>query len=263
MSMSVGSSSSALSYIQSLLQSLANTAGNVAGVGPIGDMLASAATDGAAGTNAQSSASTGSFGPAPPPFQNGTMAALIALQGQNTNGAGGAQSLFSTLDSDGDGKISQTELETALGKANVSSSSADQLFARLDRNGDGSIDQGELTSALKRGHGHHHHMNAGGAGDPDGDGDQGGLASLLNSASASGAKTQTATNADGSSTTTISYADGSTVTLTTPAAGGTSTDSGATGQVTAKNGGINLIEQLIKMQAQLVSQQGASVSALA
>ena len=152
MSMSVGSSSSALSYIQSLLQSLANTAGNVAGVGPLGDMLASASTDGAAGTNAQSSASTGSFGPAPPPFQNGTMAALIALQGQNTNGAGGAQSLFSSLDSDGDGKISQTELETALGKANVSSASADQLFARLDRNGDGSrrVDRLEGAQVLAK-----------------------------------------------------------------------------------------------------------------
>ena len=106
----------------------------------------------------------------------------------------------------------------------------------------------------------------GGAGDADGDGDQSGLASLLNSTSASGAKTQTATNADGSSTTTISYADGSTVTLTTPAAAAERRVDGqrrdrSNGR--RSSGGINLIEQLIKMQAQLVSQQGASVSALA
>jgi len=258
MSMSVGSSSDALSYIQSLLQSLANTAGNVAGVGSIGDMFAGASTDGASGSPTQSGTSTSAFGPAPPPFQNGTMAALIALQGQNTTGAGGAQSLFGKLDSDGDGAVSKSEFEDALGQSGVDTSSADALFGKLDQNGDGSIDQGELTSATKRGHGHHHHhMNA--------DGDQGGFASLLDSTSASGAKTQTATNADGSSTTTISYADGSTVTLTTPAAptGGASTDSGSSTQAAAKSGGINLIEQLIKMQAQLGSQQGTTVSALA
>jgi hypothetical protein len=258
MSMSVGSSSDALSYIQSLLQSLANTAGNVAGVGSIGDMFAGASTDGASGSPTQSGTSTSAFGPAPPPFQNGTMAALIALQGQNTTGAGGAQSLFGKLDSDGDGAVSKSEFEGALGQSGVDTSSADALFGKLDQNGDGSIDQGELTSATKRGHGHHHHhMNA--------DGDQGGFASLLDSTSASGAKTQTATNADGSSTTTISYADGSTVTLTTPAAptGGASTDSGSSTQAAAKSGGINLIEQLIKMQAQLGSQQGTTVSALA
>ena len=258
MSMSVGSSSDALSYIESLLQSLANTAGNVAGVGSIGDMFAGASTDGASGSPTQSGTSTSAFGPAPPPFQNGTMAALIALQGQNTTGAGGAQSLFGKLDSDGDGAVSKSEFEGALGQSGVDTSSADALFSKLDQNGDGSIDQGELTSATKRGHGHHHHhMNA--------DGDQGGLASLLDSTSASGAKTQTATNADGSSTTTISYADGSTVTLTTPAAptGGASTDSGSSTQAAAKSGGINLIEQLIKMQAQLGSQQGTTVSALA
>ena len=121
MSMSVGSSSDALSYIQSLLQSLANTAGNVAGVGPLGDMFAGASADGSTGSGAQSATPSSTFGPAPPPFQNGTMAALIALQGQGqgANGAGSAQSLFSTLDSDGDGSISKSELETALGKSGV------------------------------------------------------------------------------------------------------------------------------------------------
>ena len=255
MAISATSSSDALTYLQSLLQTAGNLAGNAAGVGPVGDWMASAGTGGSQTAGAASPGQQ-TFGMAPPPFKDGTMAALIALKGQDTGGS--AQSLFAKLDTAGDGKVSQSELETGLSPSGVDTSGADALFSKLDQNGDGSIDQGELTSATKRGHGHHHHhMNA--------DGDQGGLASLLDSTSASGAKTQTATNADGSSTTTISYADGSTVTLTTPAAptGGASTDSGSSTQAAAKSGGINLIEQLIKMQAQLGSRQGTTVSALA
>jgi hypothetical protein len=254
MSISVGSSSDALSYIQSLLQSVGNVAGNAAGVGPVGDWLASAvdsAKQGASGATAAPQA----FGMAPPPFQDGTMAALIALKGQDAGGS--VQSLFSKLDTDGDGKISQSELETALGSSGVDASRADALFTKLDRDGDGGIGQGELTSALRRGHGrhHHHHMDAiAGGGN--------GLSSLLD---ATGAKTQTASNADGSSTTTITYADGSTVTMTTPAAqaSGSSSDSASTTQTAANTTPINLIEQLIKMQAQLVARQGATVSAVA
>ena len=81
------------------------------------------------------------------------MAALISLQGQPATGIG-AQSpsqLFAKLDTDGDGQISQSEFETALGADGVDTSSADALFAKLDANGDGSISQSELASA-KRGH---------------------------------------------------------------------------------------------------------------
>ena len=264
MSISATSSSDALSYLQSLLQTAGNLAGNAAGVGPVGDWMASASTSGSQAPGA-ASAGPQAFGMAPPPFPDGTMAALIALKSQDTsgaNGTGGAQSLFTKLDTDGDGKVSQSELESALSGSGVDSSSADALFSKLDRNGDGSIDQGELTSATRRGHGHHHHgMAAGGAGGGDG----GSADSLLNATGADGAKTQTATNADGSSTTTITYADGSTVTMTTPAAqaSGSTSGNGGTTQAAANASPVNLIEQLIKMQAQLIGQQSASVSTIA
>ena len=77
------------------------------------------------------------------------MAALISLQGQSATGIG-AQSpsqLFAKLDTDGDGQISQSEFESALGAAGVDTSTADALFAKLDANGDGSISQSELAKA--------------------------------------------------------------------------------------------------------------------
>ena len=249
MSFAIGSSSDALSTIQSLLQSVGNAAGNAAGVGPVGDWLASA---GKGASTAAGGAAAGKqpFGMAPPPFPDGTMAALIALKGQDTtgaNGTGSAQGLFAKLDTDGDGKVSQSELEGALSPSGVDTSSADALFSKLDRNGDGAIDAGELTSATRRGHGRHHHQMAAGGAD-----------SLLNATGADGAKTQTATNADGSSTTTITYADGSTVTMTTPAAKAAATSS----QAAPTASPVNMIEQLIKLQAQLIAKQGASVSAV-
>lgn len=251
MSMSVGSTSDALANLGSLLQSVANTAGRVAGVGPVGDFLAGIAKSASGSSGAAPSAQA--FGMAPQPFPDNTMAALIALKGQDTGGS--AQSPFATLDTDGDGGISKSELENALGSSGVDQSSADALFAKLDRNGDGSVDQGELTSALRRGHGRHH-MAAGGSG-----GGQG-IDALLNATGADGSKSTTATNADGSTSTTITYADGSTVTMTTPAAAtnGASSDGSSS---SSNKSSANLIEQLVKMQAQLVSQQGATVSAIA
>jgi hypothetical protein len=267
MSMSVNSTSNALSYIQTLLQSMSSGIGGATSADPLDNLSQLFAGSSADGSTNQTSTSTNAFGPSPPPFPNGTMAALIALQGQGANGAGGPQSLFSQLDTDGDGSISKSEFEGALSQSGVDTSSADALFAKLDQNGDGSVSQSELSSAAHRGHGHGHdghHMEAGGSGGAQGGGDQG-LSSLLNATGADGAQTQTATNADGSSTTTITYADGSTVTMTTPAAqqsDGTSGD-GNNGQTAGGSGSNNLLEQLIKLQAQLISQQGASVSAVA
>src|SRR6185437_2916841 len=222
MSMSVNSTSNALSYIQNLLQSMSSGVGGAASTDPLDNLSQLFSGSPANGSTNQSSTSN-AFGPSPPPFSSGTMAALMALQGQGANGAngasgsGGAQGLFSQLDTDGDGSVSKTEFESALGQSGVDTSSADALFSKLDQNGDGSVSQSELSSSAHRGHGHGHghHMEASGSG---GGGDQGGLASLLNSTSANGASTQTESNSDGSSTTTITYADGSTVTMTTPAA---------------------------------------------
>jgi hypothetical protein len=261
--MLVNSTSNALSYIQNLLQSMSSGVGGAASTDPLDNLsqlLSGSPDDGSTNQTSTSNA----FGPSPPPFSSGTMAALMTLQGQGANGAGGPQGLFSQLDTDGDGSVSKSEFEGALGQSGVDTSSADALFAKLDQNGDGSVSQSELSSSAHRGHGHGgHHMDAGSSGGAQG-GDQG-LSALLNASGADGAQTQTATNSDGSATTTVTYADGSTVTMTTPAAqaaGDTSGD-GTNGQTADGANSKNLIQQLIRLQAQLVSQQGASVSAMA
>jgi hypothetical protein len=100
------------------------------------------------------------FRPAPPPLQSDTMAALLALKGQDPGGS--ARTLFAKLDKDGDGTISPSELQAASGASGTESdgTSAAALFDALDRNGDGGIDKGELTSALRRGHGRRRHAAA-------------------------------------------------------------------------------------------------------
>lgn len=82
------------------------------------------------------------------------------------------------------------------------------------------------------------------------------VASLMNSTSADGSKSQSTTNSDGSTTTTITYADGSTVSTTTLAASQNGETSG--GASTPNRG--NLLEQLIKMQAMLTSPAGTTAA---
>ena len=140
------------------------------------------------------------------------------MQGQPASGSTTPSSLFAKLDTNGDGPISKTEFESALGSAGVSTGSADALFNKLDTNGDGSISQSELAKA-QHGHGHHHHhMDSDQAqGSGQSSQSQNPLDSLLSSVGANGATSKTVTNPDGSSTTTISYADGSSIDMNTPA----------------------------------------------
>lgn len=170
--------------------------------------------------------------PAGGPLDSGTLATLISLQGQS--GPGG--SLFATIDTDSNGSISKSEFESALAGAGVDTNSADNVFTRLDADGDGSISQSELSSRA----GYHHRQHAVGTG----------ASWLLNAVGAEGATTQTTTNANNSTTTTISYTDGSTVSTTTPASGGSATPN------------VNLLEQLIKLQAQLVSPPTGTTTAV-
>jgi hypothetical protein len=259
MSMSVGASSNALSYLQSLLGQSTSGAGDAAGSDPLSALLQSLsgasqpATAPAIQPATQSGASPGAG------FSANTMAALISLQGEQANGvtAASPSALFAKLDSNGDGQISKSEFETALSGVGVGTSSADALFAKLDSNGDGEISQSELTSA-RPSHGHHHHAHGGGKG--GGSSAQSGIDSLLSAAGADGATTQTATNADGSTTTTITYADGSTIASTSPAAAaGSGTASGGTGNPSSGN----LLAQLTQLQSQLIAAAKSTVSAVA
>ncbi len=102
-----------------------------------------------------------------------TMSALIAAQGDTTNTtptnpSDALQDLFSQIDANGDGSITKTEFENALGAGGTNTAAADKVFGELDTNGDGSVSLDEVKSALQGAGGHHgghgHHMHAHGAG---------------------------------------------------------------------------------------------------
>jgi Ca2+-binding EF-hand superfamily protein len=106
-------------------------------------------------------------------FSDRVQAQLIGYQAQGWPGAsrtqpGGqlAQSLFSQIDVNGDGSISQTELEQAVTKAGGTKEAADALYAKLDPNGTGSVGQQQLAQSLFQVFPHHHHHRHGGETSP-------------------------------------------------------------------------------------------------
>jgi hypothetical protein len=196
-----------------------------------------------------------------------TMSALLAAQGQPSTGSttsastspsNALQDLFSQIDANGDGQISKSEFENALGAGGTNVAQADNVFNKLDANGNGSVSLNELTSALKGagGKGHHQHVASSGAAD-DATGDAtgtggtsasgtstGGSSSDVLLQALQGASSTSVTNSDGSTSTSVTYADGSKVTMTSPAA--TTSSSTATSSY-------NMIEQMIQREAQAIS----------
>ncbi|HXC53873.1 MAG TPA: hypothetical protein VNU97_01135 [Rhizomicrobium sp.] len=77
--------------------------------------------------------------------------------------------LMSAIDGDGDGEISQSEMETYIQKQGGTKDQADSLFSALNQGNSGNLTQGQLAGDLQnaqsaqaqapagRGHGHHHH----------------------------------------------------------------------------------------------------------
>ncbi len=106
----IGAAGGALSILSSLLQS--SSAGNTksAGSNPLSSL--GQALSGNSGTQPQAVAGSGQGAAS---LSSGTLATLIALQGQD--GANAAGRPVRALDADGDGKISKSEFESALGKA--------------------------------------------------------------------------------------------------------------------------------------------------
>jgi len=190
-----------------------------------------------------------------------TMSALIAAQSQSgatpsapTDPSSALKDLFSQIDGNGDGQISKSEFENALGAGGTNLAQADDVFNKLDTSGDGSVSLDELSKALKgAGHGGHHH-HAEGSGDAGSSTDTSGSSTDPLAQALAGASGNSVTNTDGSTTTSITYADGSKVTLTTPAA--STASSSATSSY-------NLIEQLIQREAQALSASGASSLSIA
>ena len=95
-----------------------------------------------------------------------TMSALLDAQSQSSAGSTTSASksrssalkdLFAQIDGDGDGKVTKSEFEEALGAGGTNLAQADSVFGKLDKDGDGSVSLAELASALKGAKGHHHH----------------------------------------------------------------------------------------------------------
>jgi Ca2+-binding EF-hand superfamily protein len=260
----LGAASYALDALQSLLSSKPSSAQTTgfgqASTNPF-DVSTSAAPS---GNPARVSGATG-FSQISP----ATMSALLAAQSQPsaatnsplTSPSSALQNLFSLLNTNGDGQVSKSEFENALGAGGTNTAQADSVFSKLDTNGDGSVSLSELSSALKGagGKSHHHHAHAGGSG---GSGDSTAAGGAANSNSSGGpgsdallqalqgASSTSVTNSDGSTTTSVTYADGSKVTMTSPAA--TTSSSSATSSY-------NIIEQMIQREAQAIS-SGATAS---
>jgi Ca2+-binding EF-hand superfamily protein len=179
-----------------------------------------------------------------------TMSALLAAQSQSGTTASlpmsrsdALKDLFAQIDGDGDGKITKSEFESALGAGGTNIAEADDVFGKLDKDGDGSVSLEEMSSALKGGKGHHHghhHMTS--------EADDGTQSDPLLQA-LQGATSTSSTNSDGSVTTSLTYADGSKVTMTSAAS------AGASGTAVSS---YNFIEQLIQRQSSLISAQASS-----
>ncbi|MBR1279678.1 EF-hand domain-containing protein [Bradyrhizobium sp. AUGA SZCCT0283] len=179
-----------------------------------------------------------------------TMSALLDAQSQSSaastttaskSRSAALKDLFAQIDGDGDGKITKSEFEEALGAGGTNLAQAQSVFGELDSDGDGSVSVKELASALRLDKKHHH------------DSDEATGASAVSSDPFSqaqqGASTTSVTNSDGSVTTSLTYADGSKVTMTSAA--GKSSSASATSSY-------NFIEQMIQRQAQAISSAATS-----
>ena len=251
MLLALGAASSALDLVNSLTSSKSSSAKST-GVkqGPSNPFDVSG---GSTTTSASSTPSSGSSGFSQ--ISPATMSALLAAQSQSSAGATTSAStsrsdalknLFAQIDADGDGKLSKSEFETALGAGGTNIAQADDVFGKMDKNGDGSVSLDEMTSALKGGRGHRHHHHVAGS---DGSGATGGSGSDPLLQALQGASSTSVSNSDGSTTTSLTYADGSKVTMTSPAA------NAASGAATSS---YNFIEQMIAREAKAISSAAAA-----
>lgn len=149
--------------------------------------LASASSTTSSSSSSTTTASVGGFQqalpgdtkksltPPPTPTLNGDiLSALIALQAQtgsptsaSTSGDGSSpvQQLFSAMDSDGDGEVSQSEMESYIEKQGGTQAQADALYNALDRgNSSGGISENQMQAAAqtRQATHHHHHHSMGG-----------------------------------------------------------------------------------------------------
>lgn len=238
MFLALGAASSAIDALKALTSSKSSSAQST-GAGQNAKSPFDLLPSGSQSSVGSSSGSGGGYAQISPE----TMSALLDAQSQSSSGATTAsksrfnalKDLFAQIDGDGDGKITKSEFEEALGAGGTNLDNADNVFGKLDKDGDGSVSLKELASALRPRGDHGHRDDANGVG---------GSGSDPFSQALQGASTTSVTNSDGSVTTSLTYADGSKVTMTT-AAGGTTSG--------AATSSYNFIEQMIQRQAQATS----------
>jgi len=165
-----------MQYIYAQMQALMGSlASEVAGIAPPdGQDLPTGSA------NSSSSSTTAAATTAPPPapttpssqFSSGLLSSLISLQSNPPSVSDVANAVISSVDTNGDGEISLSEFENALGggssntastssaSSSASSSAASTAsaedtvlaagFAKLDTNGDGEISASELTTEIQK-----------------------------------------------------------------------------------------------------------------
>jgi len=235
MLLALGAASSALDVLKSLTSKSSSPPSTGLSQDPTNLFDLSGGASASASTATSSSSGSSRISPA-------TMSALLAAQGQSSAGTTSASTsrsdalkdLFSQLDADGDGKISKTEFESALGAGGTNIAKADDVFGKLDKDGNGSVSLDEMSSALKGAGKGRSHRHAGGSDNA--------LQQALQ-----GASSTSVTNSDGSITTSLTYADGSKVTMTS-AAGASSTATSS----------YNFLEQMIAREAKAISSTSAA-----
>jgi Ca2+-binding EF-hand superfamily protein len=95
--------------------------------------------------------------------------ATTAAASSSSAGSSPLDQLFNAMDSNGDGTVSQSEMETYLGQQGATTGQADAVYASLDQNGSGGISESQMQTALQQnapvhhGGGHHHHHGVSGS----------------------------------------------------------------------------------------------------
>ncbi len=175
MSFAIGAASYAAQRLISLFSQIAPTP--------------STASDSSGASTAASSGATPASGAAPdnsltgstqPSLSDQILATLMQIQGADGTASSGTgatasgstdpvQSLFNAMDTDDDGSVSQTEMESYLEKAGATQGQADAVYSALDPNGSSSgVSENQMAGALQQAQGsggghHHHHHHASGA----------------------------------------------------------------------------------------------------
>jgi Ca2+-binding EF-hand superfamily protein len=116
---------------------------------------------GSGSTTPVSGSDTSLTGPNKPSLSSVILGTLIGMQQQQSGGgtsqtgdpssSDAVQSLFTAMDSDSDGSVSQSELEGYIEQQGRTQNQADQLYSMLDSSGDSGISESTLQSDAPQG----------------------------------------------------------------------------------------------------------------